>query len=99
MQAKLHCVNNMLMNLSYLRLSPVVLAAFRSNVLHRLVSLKFSKETLGRLESRKRECGMNTTYGELSYERGIITLKAPREFYRAQACSFSADWFPVFITS
>ena len=36
------------------------------------VSLKCSKQTLGRLESGKRECRINTAFAELSYDRAII---------------------------
>ena len=36
------------------------------------VSLKFSQQTLGRLESGKPECRINTTFGERSDERGIV---------------------------
>ena len=44
------------------------------------VSLKFSKQTLGGLELGKPECRINTTFGELSHERGIIIKHLLRNF-------------------
>ena len=64
------------------------------------VSLKFSKQTLGRLESGKPECRINTIFGELSHERGILLQSTPREFQLTEACSFRADSrIPVSVTS
>ena len=58
------------------------------------VSFKCSQQTLGRLESGKPECRINTTFGELTHERGTSL-----EFQRTEACSFHADWVPVSVTS
>ena len=77
-----------------LKLGSALLQTCVNNVLHQSVifmtlfrplggvSLKFSKQTLGRLESGKPECRINTTCGELSYKRGIII----KYFLRISAC-------------
>ena len=54
------------------------------------VSVKFYEQTLGRLESGKPECRINTTFGELSHDRGILTNFSELRH---------ADWVPVSVTS
>ena len=70
------------MNLSYLQLSSVPLAAFRSNFLHRLM--------VG-WNLRNQNVVENIRFGELSYERAIIIENLSRisEFQRENMKSFS----------
>ena len=88
-----------------LKLSSALLQTCVNNVLRQFVismtlfrplggvSLKFSRQILGRLESRKPECCINTTFGELSHERGIIikhlfaNFRALRPVHSAQTGS------------
>ena len=59
---------------SILTLGSALLQSCVNNVLRQSVrsTTLFRRQTLGRLESGKRECGTNTTFGELSYETAII---------------------------
>ena len=66
-------------NLSYLQLSPVLPVGG--------ISLKFSKQTRGTLESEKQECCVNTTFGHKNMNMSSIIQK--RNYYKGPPANFS----------
>ena len=63
------------------------------------VSLKFSKQTHGRLESAKPECRVDTIFRQLSYERAIIKEHVPPMNFRGRGlfipCRLSPSFCPL----